>query len=442
MRGAIDWSWNLLQPWEQAALAQCAVFSGGFSLDAGEAVLDLSAWPGAPCALDVIQALCDKSLLRTWRPDEAQGEVRYGMYESIHEYALERLAALSPEAARAAYARHLEVYVRFAVDAGGADGGRTYDVGVLDQLSLEHDNLHAALKRAFAGADAPAGAALQVAVSLWRYWLVRGHYAEGRAFLEAGLERRPERDALRARACGALAGLAAMLGDAVSAHARGEEALSIWRALGDEAGEACALTSLGFQAYRLGDLELAMTYCLEGLAVARAATGPAPLAFCLNIAGMTATKLGRLEEAHAWLEEAARVCRQTGNRQYLANVLESLGTAVYATSGEHAVALPCYLECLELYRDLGDLGGAPLAIERFAQAAAGQGDHERAALLFGAGRGMRDRLGMTLEPVMEAEYAPLQCSLRAALGDKRYADAFNRGRALRNEDAIALALAL
>ena len=70
LHAAIDWSWDLLTPWEQAALAQCAVFEGGFTLDAAEAVLELSRWPEAPLAMDAVQALVDQSLLRTWVPAE------------------------------------------------------------------------------------------------------------------------------------------------------------------------------------------------------------------------------------------------------------------------------------------------------------------------------------------------------------------------------------
>ena len=96
LRAAIDWSWDLLVPWEQAALAQCAVFDGGFTLEAAEAVLDLARWPEAPPSMDAIQALVDKSLLRTWVPVELGryelDEPYFGMYMSIREYAAAKLA--------------------------------------------------------------------------------------------------------------------------------------------------------------------------------------------------------------------------------------------------------------------------------------------------------------------------------------------------------------
>ena len=117
LRGAIDWSWNLLLPWEQAALAQCSVFEGGFTLDAAEAVLDLSAWTDAPSIVDAVQTLVDKSLLRTWVPvDQARHaleEPYFGMYLTIHEYAAEKLATSGADGQRAAQERHGRYFARF-----------------------------------------------------------------------------------------------------------------------------------------------------------------------------------------------------------------------------------------------------------------------------------------------------------------------------------------
>ncbi|MCA8938403.1 MAG: protein kinase [Planctomycetes bacterium] len=93
LRGAIDWSWNLLQPFEQLALAQCSVFRDGFFLDAAEAVLDLSCFHDAPFEIDVIEALCEKSLIRAQEHQELKGEMRYRMLESVREYAAERMMA-------------------------------------------------------------------------------------------------------------------------------------------------------------------------------------------------------------------------------------------------------------------------------------------------------------------------------------------------------------
>jgi hypothetical protein len=107
-------------PWEKDAFAQCSVFEGGFTLEAAEAVLDLSAWTDAPLATDAIQALVDKSLLSTWVPAERGGydieEPYFGMYISIHEYAEEKLRVSAPPGDMPCEARHGRYFARFGAD--------------------------------------------------------------------------------------------------------------------------------------------------------------------------------------------------------------------------------------------------------------------------------------------------------------------------------------
>ena len=97
LRATIDWSWGLLQPWEQAALMQCAVFCNGFYLEAAEELISLDTFEDAPWVLDVIESLHDKSLLHTWHVPEFPDEIRFGIYESVRMYALEKLASASQE---------------------------------------------------------------------------------------------------------------------------------------------------------------------------------------------------------------------------------------------------------------------------------------------------------------------------------------------------------
>src|SRR5262249_24162833 len=91
LRTAIDWSWSLLEDWEQAALRQCSVFRGGFTVDAAEAVVDLARFPRAPPVIDAIQSLRDKSLLYLAPSVDFPREVRLDLYESIRAYAAEKL---------------------------------------------------------------------------------------------------------------------------------------------------------------------------------------------------------------------------------------------------------------------------------------------------------------------------------------------------------------
>jgi tetratricopeptide (TPR) repeat protein len=179
LRAAIDWSWELLPVFEQSAFAQCAVFEGGFTLEAAEAVLDLTLWPDACSATDVVQALVDKSLLRTWVPVEQRRygveETYFGMYISIHEYAVEKLHDSAQDAGRRAEERHGEYFATFgtdnAIDAlslhGGAQRRRA--------LALELDNLVSACRRALSRGDV--GTACAAYRATWEVVELHGPYA-------------------------------------------------------------------------------------------------------------------------------------------------------------------------------------------------------------------------------------------------------------------------
>ncbi len=131
LRGALDWSWDLLTLPEREALAQSSVFRGGFTLDAAEAVLDLSAHQPAPEVIDLVEALVARSLIST--VPSATGAVRFAMYEFIREYAAERLD--DPVRTRIE-GRHGLYYVHIAADPTGATG-----------VGEELDNLSAAYRR-------------------------------------------------------------------------------------------------------------------------------------------------------------------------------------------------------------------------------------------------------------------------------------------------------
>lgn len=137
LEGAIAWSWRSLSPWEQAALAQCTVFRGGFSLAAAEAVLDLSASPGAPPALDALHALREKSLVRC-QLAPGTSAARFSLYESIREFATPELDA---GARRAAEARHARFYVEEAERWAELCAGARHRAA-LDALGAELANLH------------------------------------------------------------------------------------------------------------------------------------------------------------------------------------------------------------------------------------------------------------------------------------------------------------
>ncbi|MDX1530072.1 MAG: protein kinase, partial [Rhodothermales bacterium] len=174
LRQALAWSYDLLGPEEQRLYRRLGVFRGGCTIEAAEAVAGLD---GADDVLDGLAALVDHSLLRT--TTGADGEPRFEMLETVRTFALERLAEAGERAeAQGAHAHHvLDLAERAAPELTGAEQGTW-----LDRLDAEHDNLRAALDAA--EADGDTGLGLRLGTALWRFWLVRGHLAEGRRRLE------------------------------------------------------------------------------------------------------------------------------------------------------------------------------------------------------------------------------------------------------------------
>jgi predicted ATPase len=144
MRGAIDWSWGLLRDWEQAALSQAAIFRGGFSLEAAEGIFDTRAFGEAPVILDVLQSLCEKSLIVSQDVPELC-ERRYRLYDSVREYALGKLRAAGGESS--AIDRHCEYFAKAAGEWGRA--AWTSDaIEPRQRLAVELENLLAAHRHA------------------------------------------------------------------------------------------------------------------------------------------------------------------------------------------------------------------------------------------------------------------------------------------------------
>jgi len=233
LHATLAWSHDLLEQDERALFRRLAVFAGSMSLEAVEHVcggdgLDV---------VDLLSRLVDKSLVQA---DQADGTVRYRLLETIRQFADQRLRDAGERAARVRAHRDWYLAVAAAHDPERA-------VGVVNDtpqaLDAEHDNLRAALASGLA--DDPAEA-LQLAVSLWRFWLARGHFAEGSRWLEATLAAAPERTPLRA---GALLGAAAMhvrRGD-LTAHVPdlAVEAVAIMREAGDDQALAQTLHLAG-----------------------------------------------------------------------------------------------------------------------------------------------------------------------------------------------------
>nr|MBA2521323.1 adenylate/guanylate cyclase domain-containing protein [Chloroflexia bacterium] len=178
MRNAVAWSHDLLTSEEQRLFARLAIFAGGAASESAEAILGLDGLDGdtEPLDFEILEMLVDKSLVRL--DHGADDETRIAMFETIRDYAAEQLA-LADEALVVArwHARH---FLARAVEAApGLEGPA--QVESLNRLERDHANLRAALD--WLGAH-DAAAATTLGGALWRFWLLRGHFSEGRVRLE------------------------------------------------------------------------------------------------------------------------------------------------------------------------------------------------------------------------------------------------------------------
>ena len=452
LRAAIDWSWDLLEPAERAALVQCAVFRGGFDLEAAEAVLSLDgAW-----ALDAVQALCERSLAQACESPTADGTMRYRLYESVREYAAERLAQATERAE--VEARHEAHYHALALDAERAAGARGRS-RTLALLATEFDNLLAVHRRATThAAQGDVGAAtraLELAVALEPLALARGPLGLGLETLEQALAvagpLRARAPALVARALLARAHILAELDRPDESLASREEAHALAVRSGDGRLEGRVQASLARAAWHAGDLERAAELCEGALLLHRAAGDRV-------MEGRTMSYRASAEHARGWLDEARRdydralaTLRAVGDRQGEGVTLGHLARLEH-DAGATERARVRYAQAIDILRAIGDryneagfvaelghvaleLGDAPLAHGLYERALAAQrevGNHRaqalgllwlgRAAELEGACELAREHYAAAAERLGDAPH-PLTAGLLACFAGRLAADA-------------------
>jgi serine/threonine protein kinase/tetratricopeptide (TPR) repeat protein len=356
----IDASWELLNPTEKRAWAQCSVFEGGFTLDAAESVLDLADDEPAS-VVDVVQSLVDKSLLRTWVPAMTTlrdiAEPRFGMFVTLQEYARLKLRAQPEDGAghgsheSATEARHGAWYARHGkaetIDAMDHVGGST----LRERIELDFDNLVVACRRAITRGDPPTAiATYQALLSLLA---LRGPFraaAElGRHALQAlSLERRERGPLLRA------VGQAEWYGGMmVEAQTHLEEALVIARETRDRRSEACVLTNLGGGRFRQGHLEDAAAALETALEAAREVSDQRVECNCLNTLAVIRRGQGRMDEAEANAEKALVAARSAGLRRLEGSILTNIGLLRH-DRGRADEARGHYEEALAIHREVGN----------------------------------------------------------------------------------------
>lgn len=345
IRAAIDWSYDLLDARERAVFCRLAVFRGGCTLEAAEAVCAVGEFREHD-VLDIVAQLVDKSLVRVERLDDA----RYHQLTVLRDYGLERLE--EHERHSEVCGRHFEFYR--SVAAAGEEGLLGSEQAQwLDRLESEHENLLAAL--AWAGDDGDLQHALEMAGSLWRFWYVRGHLQTGRAQLDRliAADEPASATVARAKALHGVGTIAAYEGDHETSRTCLAESLAISRELGDMGAVAKALNNQAYVAFMHEDYQTARPLYEESVAIKRELGDTLGIANSLNNLGLVALEIGDLAEAAGLLEESLGLARQIGNTEYEAAALFNLGT-VRQQQADHVAARTLYSEALVMHENLRD----------------------------------------------------------------------------------------
>jgi predicted ATPase/class 3 adenylate cyclase len=347
--GALSWSYDLLADWEREVFLQACAFRGGFFLDAAEAVIDLAAFPDAPQAMDAVQRLREKSLLKT--AETAYG-TRYGLYVSIREFGEQKGREAGRGAAAPAVDRRLAAHYIAAAEAWDARLHTAGGLEALDRLELETENLFAVQERALGAGDAETAAPAVLALA--ELMAVRGPADQRVPRLEASLEAlRGAAGPLPVRLRTALSAACQTVGDSARALDLAGEAVDGARPSGRTLPLAEALGQLGAVRFGRGDLVGAQACFAEGEAVARELGGRVVVVRILGYRGNLLTSQGDFAGALACYGEAEALARELGDRLAIASNVGNRGI-VLVDRGDLDGGLRSYDEGLAIGRELGN----------------------------------------------------------------------------------------
>lgn len=469
LHNTIEWSYTLLSTVEQRLFWRLAVFAGGCTFQAAEAVCDFDGDLTVDI-LDGLASLVDNSLLR--QADLGNGQPRLAMLETIREFGLERLAESGEvDAVQHAHAAYYQELAEVAApNLKGAEQQMWFS-----RLEDEHDNLRAALSWSLEQGEIEI--ALRMAGALWWFWFVRGHLAEGRRWLDKALA--PEVGApviLRAKVlngggvlahyqgdlgragtlcaeslalCRQLedkAGIAAALnglalvarsgGNLSAARAMYEESVALLRQVGDRWGIAYTLSYLALVVYYQGDFMLTHSLSGESLELFRGIGDKQGSTTPLTLLGMANVKLGDPKTARSVLEECLAIARSLRDQRSSARALHQLGGVAFA-EGDYSTSRTLRQEALAILDELGDRVLISQYIVELAEVVAVQGDCLLAARVFGAGETLRESIGANLLTAYIDAYERAVAAARAGLSQEDFAAAWAEGRTMSPGQVLA-----
>ena len=470
LRALVDWSYDLLTEPEQTLFRRVSVFTGTFTLKAAEEICAESPVDSG-FVLDVLYQLVDKSLVIAF---SSEPTTRYGMLETIRQYAKDRLIE-SGELGQV-QKRYRHWYTELGRRAERALEGADQTVW-LESLEAELDNIRESLRSCQEADDI--SSCLELAAAIWRFWWIRGHLREGRAWLDASLAQRNLAPEVRAKALHAAGALAWDQTDFPAARRFLAESIKEFTAIGDLRGSALSQHKLGAvlslqgryeQARHLMHNSLALGRQLEdrqviahsvmqlgelaiferNLSVARSLLNESLLAFrsvhdaygitaSLGMLGEIALHEGDHQTAQALLDESHRLGQAMGDKWRIARAQTMLGELA-RREGDIGRAASLHRGALLLRSQIGLQDGIAQSIEAIARLLNDASQSVRAAHLYGAADALRATVGLPIDLGMHADHMTQLDVVQQRLDAETFSRAWDEGRAMPFQNAVRLAM--
>ncbi len=434
LQATMDWSHELLPEEERTLFRRLAVFAGGFTLEAAESVCAGEELERGE-VLELLSHLVDKSLVGA---REEGGEARYRLLEMVRQYGSEKLSE-SDEAGKFRE-RHAGYYLALAEEAEPELKGER-QVAWLERLERDHDNLRAAM-RWLLGRGEPEEAA-RLGWALWLFWGIRGHFAEGRRWMEQALSAKGSAmpASARAKALYVEGMMANYQGDHGSAASLVEESLGLFREINDKLGSAYALSNAGFAALGQGQHQRAITLTEEAVDLFLEEGEKWGAAIELGFLAVAWRDQGDHGRAKRLAERGLALSREVGERQAISTALYTLATLAQAER-DHERARDLFEEGLPVSAELGNETDVAHYLEGLAAVAAAEGRIVRAARLWGAEEALLEKIEVgvhTYVPDRSLHQSQITAA-RARLSGEAFAAAWAEGRAISPEQAVEYAL--
>jgi len=431
LKAAMDWSYDLLSERERVVFCRLSVFAGGWTLDAAEGICS-----GDPIekheVLNHLAQLVEKSLVTA---DVERDDARYGMLETVRQYAWNRLQESG--GAASVQRKHRDWYLQLVERVEPELRGQR---GEPERLETEHSNLRAALE--WCKKEDGVEAELRLAGALPWFWYQRGHWTEGRTRLEDALTRGDDAPcAPLAKVLRGAAWLAWRQGDYERAAVLGNRGLALCRQMDDKNGIAGFLQELGIVAIHRGNYLAANTLLEESLRLYRNLKDKWAISVALAQLGGVARYQGNYESAAAFYTESYCLSKEAGKKDLVAYALRNLGRMAL-DNRDYGRAIDHYGESLRLSRDIEDRWMIEECLEGLAGVTCALRRYEQAARLFGAAEMLREALGFHRTPFDQVEHDRQVSSTRAELGEAVFGTAWISGRGLPLEQTIEEALAI